>query len=50
MPVIDITNTDVIKFLNETYEKTAKLRMRWNVLHKGCNIRQHYSERKKDTM
>lgn len=34
MPVIDITNPDVIKFLIENYEKTAYLRMRWNFLNR----------------
>lgn len=33
MPLIDITNPDIIKFLVESYEKTSKLRLRWNLHH-----------------
>lgn len=33
MPLIDITNPDVIKFLIESYDKTARLRMKWNNLY-----------------
>ncbi|XP_049872154.1 uncharacterized protein LOC126370999 [Pectinophora gossypiella] len=33
MPAIDITRPDIINFLIESYDKTAKLRMRWNTLH-----------------
>ncbi|XP_059055738.1 uncharacterized protein LOC131849640 [Achroia grisella] len=33
MPLIDITNPDVIKFLIESYDKTARLRMKWNHVH-----------------
>ncbi|XP_060803702.1 uncharacterized protein LOC132902487 [Amyelois transitella] len=33
MPLIDFTNPDVIKFLVENYEKTARLRMKWNSLY-----------------
>ncbi|KAM3965503.1 uncharacterized protein ACR2FA_000350 [Aphomia sociella] len=33
MPLIDITNPDVIKFLIECYDKTARLRMKWNHIH-----------------
>lgn len=33
MPLIDITNPDVIKFLIESYDKTTRLRMKWNRLH-----------------
>ncbi|CAB3244718.1 unnamed protein product [Arctia plantaginis] len=33
MPLIDITNPDVIKFLVESYDKTARLRMKWNSLY-----------------
>ncbi|XP_026326136.1 uncharacterized protein LOC113234838 [Hyposmocoma kahamanoa] len=32
MPLIDITKPEVIKFLIESYEKTDRLRMRWNNL------------------
>lgn len=30
MPLIDITKPEVIKFLVESYEKTDRLRMKWN--------------------
>ncbi|XP_026741134.1 uncharacterized protein LOC113503396 [Trichoplusia ni] len=33
MPLMDINNPDVIKFLTQTYEKTALLRMKWNTIH-----------------
>lgn len=33
MPLVDINNPQMIKFLVETYEKTARLRMRWNILN-----------------
>lgn len=33
MPLIDITNPDIIKFLIENYDKTTRLRMKWNRLH-----------------
>ncbi|XP_026750094.2 uncharacterized protein LOC113510758 [Galleria mellonella] len=33
MPLIDITNPDIIKFLIENYDKTARLRMKWNHIH-----------------
>lgn len=33
MPLIDITNPDIIKFLVENYDKTARLRMKWNNLN-----------------
>lgn len=33
MPLIDITNPDVIKFLVESYDKTTRLRMKWNRVH-----------------
>lgn len=33
MPLVDITNPDVIKFLIENYDKTALLRMKWNRIH-----------------
>lgn len=33
MPLIDITNPDVIKFLVENYDKTTRLRMKWNRLN-----------------
>ncbi|CAH0687799.1 unnamed protein product [Spodoptera exigua] len=33
MPLIDINNPETIKFLVETYEKTARLRMKWNTIH-----------------
>lgn len=33
LPISDITNPDVIKFLIENYEKTAQLRMNWNHLY-----------------
>lgn len=32
MPLVDITKPEVIKFLIESYEKTDRLRMRWNNL------------------
>lgn len=34
MPLLDINNPAVIKFLVESYEKTDKLRMRWNELNR----------------
>ncbi|CAH0687801.1 unnamed protein product [Spodoptera exigua] len=33
MPPIDMTNPDTIKFFIENYEKTARLRMKWNNLY-----------------
>lgn len=33
MPLIDITNPDVIKFLVESYDKTTRLRIKWNKIH-----------------
>lgn len=33
MPLIDITKPEVIKFLAENYEKTSRLRMRWNNIY-----------------
>ncbi|KAF9794694.1 hypothetical protein SFRURICE_019572 [Spodoptera frugiperda] len=33
MPPIDMTNPEKIKFFIENYEKTARLRMRWNNLY-----------------
>ncbi|XP_028166625.1 uncharacterized protein LOC114357287 [Ostrinia furnacalis] len=33
MPLADITNPDVIKFLVESYDKTTRLRLKWNRLH-----------------
>lgn len=33
MPLLDLNNPDVIKFLTQTYEKTARLRMKWNNIH-----------------
>lgn len=30
MPLIDITKPEIVKFLNESYDKTNRLRMRWN--------------------
>lgn len=32
MPLVDITKPEVIKFLIESYDKTDRLRMRWNYL------------------
>ncbi|KAJ8718476.1 hypothetical protein PYW08_002713 [Mythimna loreyi] len=34
MPLMDISNPYIIKFLVENYDKTARLRMRWNKLHR----------------
>lgn len=34
MPLMDITNPYIIKFLVENYEKTAKMRMKWNNIHR----------------
>lgn len=34
MPLLDITNPEVIKFLVENYDRTTRLRLRWNVQHK----------------
>ncbi|XP_075979496.1 uncharacterized protein LOC142978804 [Anticarsia gemmatalis] len=39
MPLIDITNPDIIKFLVESYDKTARLRMKWNNLY-GDKLKQ----------
>ncbi|XP_030020131.2 uncharacterized protein LOC115440107 [Manduca sexta] len=33
MPLMDITNPDIIKFLVESYDKTTRLRMKWNNIH-----------------
>lgn len=33
MPLIDITNPDIIKFLIESYDKTTRLRIKWNRVH-----------------
>lgn len=33
MPLIDITNPDVIKFLVDNYDKTTRLRTKWNQLN-----------------
>nr|XP_049702321.1 uncharacterized protein LOC126055772 [Helicoverpa armigera] len=33
MPLIDINNPEIIKFLIENYQKNAKLRMRWNTIN-----------------
>lgn len=33
MPLLDINNPEVIKFLVETYEKTDRLRRLWNTVH-----------------
>lgn len=30
MPLIDITKPEIVKFLNESYDKTNRLRMKWN--------------------
>lgn len=38
MPLVDITNPNVIKFLVESYNKTTRLRMKWNDLY-GENLR-----------
>ncbi|CAH1637337.1 unnamed protein product [Spodoptera littoralis] len=38
MPLIDINKPEMIKFLVETYEKTARLRMRWNT-HNADKLR-----------
>ncbi|XP_075979937.1 uncharacterized protein LOC142979062 [Anticarsia gemmatalis] len=39
MPILDITNPEIIKFLVESYDKTARLRMKWNNLY-GDKLRQ----------
>ncbi|XP_075979497.1 uncharacterized protein LOC142978806 [Anticarsia gemmatalis] len=39
MPLIDITNPDIIKFLVENYDKTARLRMKWNTIY-GDKLKQ----------
>ncbi|KAL0870549.1 hypothetical protein ABMA27_005519 [Loxostege sticticalis] len=33
MPIADITNPATIKFLVESYDKTTRLRLKWNRLH-----------------
>ncbi|XP_053611888.1 uncharacterized protein LOC128676021 [Plodia interpunctella] len=48
MPLIDITNPDIIKFLIESYDKTARLRMKWNNLY-GDRLREAATLNRPDT-
>ncbi|XP_013183619.1 uncharacterized protein LOC106129569 [Amyelois transitella] len=48
MPLIDITNPEIIKFLVESYDKTARLRMKWNNLY-GDKLQEAATLQRKET-